>query len=322
MSAQDRNQSIDLIKIIATLMVMMLHVNVIRGWNGFVQFPVFYALPCIAIPLFFMVSGYLLIDKLPSASYCSKKIWSIIKISLILCIFFDILKYIQSGLFDPSFPLCFIQKGKLWVLWYFGASIIIYSLLPILIKIANSSKFITCICILFVISSIFFVLNFWDFERKYVIQTFRIWYWIFYFFLGAWTKKHSQARVFSNPLTLVLIIPLYCTFQTHTQVRGNEYFFGSLPCIIYAFSLFQIISKVKIPNSVVIRELSKTFLPVYTLHVFLIQILLSFSFWKNFENEIGSTLSFFVQYTTSTILCFLFGYCIMRISLFRKIFSI
>ena len=72
---KERIQSIDLVKIIAMLMVLMLHVNVIRGWCGYETIAVFFALPGIAIPLFFMVSGYLLADKSVEWKYRRRKIW-------------------------------------------------------------------------------------------------------------------------------------------------------------------------------------------------------------------------------------------------------
>ena len=56
-----RNQSIDLIKIVAMLMVVMIHLGTARGDESFPK----HQLPVgpftgIAMPMFFMVSGYLM----------------------------------------------------------------------------------------------------------------------------------------------------------------------------------------------------------------------------------------------------------------------
>ena len=60
---KDRIQSLDLVKIVAMLMVLMLHVNVFKDWSRTGSTGAYYALAGIAIPLFFMTSGYLMANK-------------------------------------------------------------------------------------------------------------------------------------------------------------------------------------------------------------------------------------------------------------------
>ena len=71
----ERNQSIDLIKIIAMIMVIGLHVNIGRLDN-----PIAFVISRtsgIAIPLFFMVSGFLLWGRKDNVKYSLKKIFNI-----------------------------------------------------------------------------------------------------------------------------------------------------------------------------------------------------------------------------------------------------
>lgn len=318
---KERIQSIDLVKIIAMLMVLMLHVNVIRGWCGYETIAVFFALPGIAIPLFFMVSGYLLADKSVEWKYRRKKIWGIVKFSFILCIVFDCLKYIQTGSFIMSFPFCFIQKNAFWMLWYLGSMIVVYLALPVLRKIIDSKYFSYCVIACIACSSFFFILNFWDFERNYVIQTFRLWYWFTYFLLGAFLRKKSFEKKIRLAY-LPLIALFYCIFFINTNVDGCEYYFGSIPCIAYSVVLFVTISRMQIEKSNIVQKLSDIFLPVYVLHVFVIQLLLSLDVFQIIERNVGRFASFAIQYCVLSLVCIFISIALMRFPVIKKFFKI
>lgn len=78
-----------------------------------------------------------------------------------------------------------VQKGYCWQFWYLGALLLIYLSLPILCNIPK--KYNKAICmVLFVICmnmEIISIILGWPIQSK-IIQTFRIWTWLFYFFLG------------------------------------------------------------------------------------------------------------------------------------------
>lgn len=88
-----RNQSIDLIKIIAMYMVLMLHTGVARHFAtnyDYTSVPEVYMVAGIAIPLFFMVSGFLLANRLVDWKYSFSKIIGILRFTFIICLPFDI----------------------------------------------------------------------------------------------------------------------------------------------------------------------------------------------------------------------------------------
>ena len=70
---------IDCVKIIAIYLVIILHIFC----KNMKEPNIFYFLGTCAVPLFFMVSGYLNINKNRNYSYCLKKIISIIRIVLL-----------------------------------------------------------------------------------------------------------------------------------------------------------------------------------------------------------------------------------------------
>ena len=125
-----RIQSLDLVKVVAMLMVLMLHVNVLKQWSSTGIDDAFYVLPGIAIPLFFMTSGYLMADKKVSREYILRKIWGIIRFSFIISV---IVYGVRSAFHDDvafPFPFCFLQLYDLGVFWYFGAMRLVYAFLP------------------------------------------------------------------------------------------------------------------------------------------------------------------------------------------------
>lgn len=67
-----RNQNIDLIKIVAMFMVLALHLHVYMPIRQSVP-DYIYGLCGIAIPLFFMVSGFLMCDKPSDFQYVKRK---------------------------------------------------------------------------------------------------------------------------------------------------------------------------------------------------------------------------------------------------------
>ena len=88
-----RNVSIDLIKIIATLMVLMLHTNLYLSRSSYPLLLVVRNISGIAIPLFFSVSGYLMAGKQyeslnQSVNYSICKVLNILKRENIKATFF------------------------------------------------------------------------------------------------------------------------------------------------------------------------------------------------------------------------------------------
>ena len=104
-----------------------------------------------AIPLFFMVSGYLLANKKLNINYSKRKIGGILRFVIITTTIY----VIGSFLYDlivighlnldcynkfGTYTQWFIQKGGMWQYWYFASMIIIYLISPILDKLIHSDK--------------------------------------------------------------------------------------------------------------------------------------------------------------------------------------
>ncbi len=289
-----RNASLDLIKVLAMTFVMTLHTVPPTNRN-----PVCFLLATIsgiAIPLFFMVSGFLLIKKNGDWSYSKQKILNIFKFSLFLTIPIAIINRIflpidwldiNAWLTDLIGP--FLQKSNLlWVLWYLGAMCLIYLLLPAIHNLHKKfgSKFLILATISFAtICNVCFSLNITiGFEQR-IIQTFRIQNWILYFLIGATvhaflpkiresfyrpSKSHSLYIVI--PIASAILYSFFLKYVSYPHGAEVEYNFGSAMCMAYSLATFicLLLYKPGVFISKWIKRLSRLFLPAFVLHIFVI----------------------------------------------------
>ena len=321
---KDRNLSIDLVKVIAMFMVMALHIilcnlvpsSIFMSWNA--------GLSGIAIPLFFMVSGYLLCGKDGHFSYSVRKIKGILRfvfITITLILLLNILFHRDVSIHDGvrSYYAWFYQKGLLWQYWYFGAMIIIYATLPYLLKVIHSKWLPWVILLLMAISFMMFLLNiFFDFERYHVRQTFRLWYWLMYFFVGAYMKLHGHVFRRIGWWHVLAVVAFMMVYVYYVEIPYDEYSFGSVICMIYAVTVFSACLNTRIRHGKVIRELSRLFLPVYAFHPFVISQMEGLAPYLHFPKEI----QYFVVLALVFVINISLTFVLMRIPYVKDIFRI
>lgn len=274
-----RNLSVDLVKIIAMFMVMALHIQIPEIVSPSWLLKCNYGYSCIAIPLFFMVSGFLLSGKQLTVEYSIRKIKGILKFVFItitfLVIYWTIHDYLRYGyntaphFHASSYISWFWQGGLMWQYWYFGAMIIIYAAAPLLRNILHSKKLIKLLVICITVSFIFFILDsIWNIEKNYIKQTFRVWYWFMYFLLGAYIRQNRKYFNFIHWKHAIIMCITYTGFQVSgiSHAEGNEFYFGSIICMLYAISVFCACLNTNIESSKIISNLSPLFLPIYAIH--------------------------------------------------------
>ena len=277
----ERNYSIDIIKIIAMFGVVCLHTTLqYITPNNFTIADVLFKTAVISIPLFFMTSGYLMLGRKDiNYKYVSHKIINIIKFVFTIIFLWWLLHSAKHQTLDfnvlaKTFFGSFIQKGSFSIFWYFGAMVIIYILLPLLNYIYehNVKVFRFLLITLFVICNIIFICNLQVGGELLVIQTFRVWNWLFYFCLGGYVKHISALRI--RPIYIIILILFNLVFQEilvpYIGTELCEYFYSS--CVVMALSgaLFKYFIDCSIKAGILIKTLSALFLPVYVSHVFII----------------------------------------------------
>lgn len=319
-----RNLSVDLVKIVAMLGVMALHTAL--GKVG--KLPTFCLtnIAGLSIPLFFMVSGYLMQGRRADWHYALKKIFGILRFTFIVCMAFGLVQCLFN-----EFSLVylakvwlggFVQKGRFFtVFWYFGAMMIVYALLPLYNRLEQRSpRFLpNLILFLLVVEFYVFMANYiYGFEQTYVIQTFRVWNWLLFFSIGQLLKKVQLGRKVGLGHVLVVMLSfLVFVYVVDPHVGGIEYFFGSLPLQVYATLSFVWLLSRKIHHSSIVSSLSRLFLPVYALHMFVID-------WVNglaFTGGLGMFAAW-GDYVIVVTLTLLLSWAVMKIPYMDRVFRI
>lgn len=198
MASQERNLSLDLIKIAAMIGVMTLHVTVnFENYDDWVSRYAF-SMAGLSMPLFFMVSGYLMIGRDVNFKYLATKTFKIVKFVFLMCLLYWLCGWFGDRGWKSlvsNFGLSFFKEGKLSVFWYFGAIIICYWMLPLFNKIAKNKYLFGIILLsLFILLSITWTMNLTGGFETTIRQTFRLWNWFFYFLLGGCLKLSYQER--------------------------------------------------------------------------------------------------------------------------------
>ena len=303
--------------------VLSLHSNIGKTDNlvGFVL----QTIASISIPLFFMVNGYLMIGRDIDYSYVSKKSGKILKFILTVGILYWVINYIigRTDWADllPTVLGSLIQQGQFFVFWYFGSIIIIYLALPLLNRWINNSQITKiAVCLLGggILINTIFVLNVqYNFESN-IIQTFRLWNWLFYFILGGLLKSSSNVfyrvklwHIFIAALLLLLIV-----YSTKNKLDSVEYYFGSLQCIVLTLLVFLFFMQHSFKKGL---ALSNLFLPVYTLHMLFVRIP---SHLCIDTIKIFGFLYPLADYIIFSVFTITFCFFLMKIPFMKKVFSI
>ena len=239
-----------------------------------------YTLCSSGIPLFFTVSGYLLLGrKNIDWHYSAKKIWGIIRFVFIVCWIYWLIMLVitQEPHWDKLYkdPLgAFLKGGTFWHFWYFGAMILIYLIYPLINKIYidKPQYFKHLLLLLIIICLIIYIINIitpGPFEKR-VPQPFRVWNWLLYFCIGGYINKNKKNIKWRFVLTsfLLYFLQIIIIKKINPSMFIADYHYCSIFTLINVYCLFQALNSIdtrSISNS--IKLLSPLFLPVYTIHI-------------------------------------------------------
>ena len=325
-----RNINLDLLKVLACVGVVLLHTTMggfkeTGSWNLLTYL---YYLGTYSIPLFFMVNGYLLLGKREiTYSYILQKVkWILITVSSWTFIVWLFKRDFTESLIKKIVG-SLIQKGYFFQFWFFGAVILIYICLPILKKFLNSKRsYLYILSVLLVIGLIFELANIVLQMpiQTYVIQTFRLWTWFFYYVLGGYiaqfTMKELKSR-FKNWMKIVsillfLISPLILFFIAKTAYHNlfAEYFYDTLFVKVSTLGIFLTILTLTLneKRNEWIVSLSNQTMGVFIIHTYIMKV------WEKLFgfNFVGAYL-LFALFTLSV--SFIIVGMLMKIPYFNRI---
>ena len=328
-----RNLGLDLLKIFSCIGVVTLH-STMSGFN-LEQYNIsayLYYLGTYAIPLFFMLNGYFLLNKkkLPY-SYVFNKIRGILTIVFVWNMLIWVIK--RDFNVNPLMKIIgsLIQKGYAYQFWFFGSLIIIYLTLPIVKKVLEKDySYFAILLILIVIGIVIEMINTFIFHKplqQYVPQTFRLWTWFFYYILGGYLGKKNIHEVkltkFSKLIfSLIFIISPILLFYLAKNVYHSilaEYFYDSIIVKLISVVIFIIFIRIgkgiTLKNNELIIMLSSLTMGVYIVHTYILAQVM-----KYIDTSVGYNTIIILIITLS--ISFLISRIIWSIKYFRVFLKI
>lgn len=288
----NRLYSFDVIKILACIGVVLLHVcGEAVNFDGFTINAFLYYLGTLSIPLFFMANGYFILSKKElTYSYVLPKMRQI----LLVVTSWTILYWFISANWGEN-PIkkiiaSFLQRGYFIQFWFLGSLLIIYSILPYLHQyLLNYRRHFQVTICLIILGSIIQLCNFilpFSPIQSYVIQTFRLWTWFSYYILGGflarsetkyYLEKCSQEKLIGSILLFLPILP-FVEYWISFSIFNNKYaefYYDSIFIKLLSVVIFIYISRLEISEEKkkFVRVLSINTLGIYIVHIHIISYL-------------------------------------------------
>ena len=303
-----RDIQYDLLRIIACIAVIVIHVNSKYLFNGvssqFYVLNFYTSFVRSAVLLFIMISGMYLLD--PERELTLKKLYSkyILRIVLSLIIFNSIyISYYYSG----------IQ------FWYLYLALFLYIITPILrifTKNANKEDFKYFLIIGFIFTimqptitsySIFKQLNYHNYYAygMGVIYSFS---YVYYYMLGYYIKKYvniskkNSIALYIGGLMLTYSLALIISVLKGRVDVVKPYYYFSLNVFMMAIGIFMLFKNIKIKEKYndVISKISKLTFGVYLIHNLLIAIFLKY--FEYFNPIIGTPVITILVFLASLLI--------------------
>ena len=159
----------------------------------------------------------------------------------------------------------------------------------------------------------------WGGAELLIIQTFRLWNWLFYFCLGGYIKYCHYENI--RFVFIILMFLLNVVFQEilapFIGTEYCEYFYSSFVVMVLSGMIFKYIIDRQIRDGVLLKNISALFLPVYTSHMFIISY--TNKLFSNIDLGYVEPLIFWIFVSFITIIV---SYFIMRTPIVNKIFRL
>lgn len=309
---QNYNPSLDIIRIVACFFVIMIHVATHFFSNFSPVWPialVYDAMARVAVPIFFMITGYLLLDIkiLSLGNFYTKRFTKIIVPFIITCIIYYFLRYRQYSLVDY---IIYISNNYVdYHLWYIYTLIGIYLSLPFFIYILCDNKNITYAFLYFFIWLMFYLLPnqfimYYNIKCDY-FSRFNLGFfggYMGYVVCGIIIKKintfiNKKYALFLYILSTVLIIALTYKYSYRVNKPSELFFVEFTPLIfIQSTSLFILLLNMDVTprfNKILYIIADKTYW-IYLIHI----LVLGFIFSKFPLHNINLSLLIYIPFWT------------------------
>lgn len=341
---RERKVAYDILRILAICMVVIIHANVatiavVTGWKWSV-ITALTSMLTVAVPIFFMISGALLLDVEEPVSLKTLFQRRIKKIFIPFIIWSNI--YVFVRIIMGKIPLeiisfiRLIEEPAYYQFWFIYSLLAIYLLLPLLQRmLLNCSRqIIEYVLVLWCIFSLVIPVLEFVFSDIQLCKHFDLNFvegYLGYFILGYYLKRYKSSCTIKSALMYLftgLVSTIVCVVIEQTLKDGiywNQYFMGSYltPFVmLYAVGLFELVvtftkkiehnSNEKIKHGVMVA--AKLSMGVFYIHM-LVLTALEYTGW--FNNE--SFVMLMAKITITIVCSFIGSYIIEKTPILKKL---
>ena len=322
----ERKYSIDLLRIISAIAVVIIHVvsaSLVHSSSSValdlsLVLQIIHKLMNWSVPVFFMITGYCILAK---KEYTYKQCFShILKYILVLgTVGFAFAMLEEISIYKTiNFSVVFnsvgnVISGKLWDhMWYIYAMIGIYLVLPIIHTFMKTSfrNRLILTSLLFSFSIVLPLVERW-FEIGFELP---IGGYLFYVCFGGMVAYGDFGKIAKYIIALLGLPATVCILIFNDQAFG--YF--SLPVCLMAVSIFVLISGINLHENKVMLEVSKCTFGIYLIHPFFINVAIKVLHIDLLSHLPYLKLSVFL--IVILVLSFATTYILRKIPIIKKIF--
>lgn len=298
---QKRDTSLDLLKVMAAFAVVKLH----SGFYGFAGAVLQYMCG-FAIPIFFMVSGALLLNRPNgmSKNYVIKRMIRILGLMFVWNLIVVVLVMIKNkSVMNPLEYMiqAMFQNGYFWHFWYLWSLLFLTALSPLLHRaLASRTMRTVLLMVLLAVCFMFSLVTVYQ-HGKYQLeihipQSLRLWSHLLYFCLGGMIYRFGRTEVLASLIqkhrgfvwiALAMLSVSVALVQYNicggTTFSSPEYCFTNLVIILYNVLLFIVILSGKterLSQSPIFRAMSQDSIGIFILHPFVIGIFNRLGIWR------------------------------------------
>ena len=328
MNTMARNHRLDLLRVIALMMIVLMHSPMPDCASGFLLSGISY-ITSPGIGLFFMISGSLLLgNNLSTKEFLKKRFTKILYPSLFWTVFYLMIECssehldINNVLISVcSIPFSAQGHGILWFMYTLAG---LYLLTPILSKWLNNAckreiefyLFLWAITLLYPYLSKFLIINDSDTGILYYFTGY-----LGYYLLGYYLKNHYRHRIIHVILAIAVatIVPVTLCFSTSERDFYTMLWYLSLPVVLMAFCWFVLINQCPNKKIAIINEVSKLSFGIYLIHIFIMRNIL----WRiSVITELPGVVQIPVVHILTFLLSFIAVWMLSKLTLSKYIIGV
>lgn len=314
-----REYAFDILRVISMIMVIIIHIaNVYCRSFGMISTKsylislIFNTICRVSVPIFFMISGSLLLDRSFNKEKYLKRVLKYVVLIVVWDIIYLVWEYFYLGVTYDKLYMLVIDPYRAH-LWFLYTILVLYAIQPLLKLIMDKSNNVVKIILL----TVWIILSLASMLNPYVAKFFTIFSYIGYFIIGKYLYdfiKKYDLRKYNISLILIMIIcfsiSIWMNYSLSIKLNQfyNLFFAYRTPFImISSFALYVLIISNYRKDSLnkFITGLSDLSLGVYLIHGIFLDVTVKVFIYSSINSLIGIPIFTVIIFVLSIISTFI-----------------